>query len=57
MKYIASQVDDYWIIKYNDEPLALEDEGILQFDTLDDAQHFIRCIEEAERQTKDGVPE
>jgi hypothetical protein len=57
MKYTINNYKDGYIVKKNNKPISLVGVGLLEFKTIEEAQHYINLIHESAYYISQGVPE
>jgi hypothetical protein len=57
MKYTIDNHKGCYVVKKNGNPICLEGVGLLEFKTIEEAQHYIKLVYESAYYISQGVPE
>jgi hypothetical protein len=57
MIYTIYNYKDGYIVKKNNKPLSLSGVGLLEFKTMEEAEHYIKLVVESAYYISQGIPE
>ena len=57
MIYTIDNYKDGYIVKKNNKPLSLSGVGLLEFKTMEEAEHYIKLVVESAYYISQGIPE
>jgi hypothetical protein len=57
MKYTITNYKNGYIVKKNDKPISLVGVGLLRFETIEEAQKYIKLVHESAYYISQGIPE